>query len=536
MRGNFDSTGRLVTLILRRERIVSAVWILMLALFSVGIAPALDNMFDIEARGALIEMVKNPAMVAMVGPVYGIDNYTSGAMYSNMVLLWVILAVAVMNILLVVRHTRGDEERGRVEVVRSLPVGRLSGLNAAMIAAIIINSTLAILTGLGIAAMGIESMDFAGSMLYGAALGVSGMFFAAVAGLFSQLSASSRGATGFSFTALFVAYIMRAAGDLNSEALSLISPIGLILRAQVFVENYWWPVFIVMLLAAAVAAIAYALNAVRDMDQGFIHARPGRREASSFLRSPFGLAFRLTRNTLFVWFIAMFVLGASYGSVLGDIDNFVANSDFYSMFIGLNPHFTSAQMFVSMVISIMAMFSVVAVLMIIMRLRGEEREGRAEHSLSRAVSRVKYMKDYVILTFAASILIQIAAVKGIYISALTVLPNSGDLTLGYLLMASMVYMPAIWVMIGAAFFLIGLLPRATSAIWGYFGFSFFASFIGRIPGLLPEWLGKLTPFGYIPQLPTDSVNYSTLAILTIVAAVLTAAGFTSFAKRDMLIM
>jgi len=532
MRGNLDNSGRLVRFILRRERVISTIWIVALVLFSVALAPGMGNMFDDEARQALAETLKNPAMIAMMGPVYGIENYTAGAMYSGTMLLWMIIAVAVMNIFLVVRHTRGDEEKGRAEVVRSLPTGRLANLNATMITAVAVNDVLALLTGLGIAAMGVEGMGFAASMLYGAALGVSGLFFAAVAALFSQLLSSSHGAAGYSFLALGVFYMMRAAGDMYSEALSLASPLGLVQRAQVYVENHWWPVLIMLLETVVLVVIAYALNAVRDIDQGFIHARPGREEASTVLRSSFGLAFRLLRNTLIVWVIVMFTLGAAYGSILGDIETFVAESEFYQMIIGANNDYSTAMMFTTMVTSIMALICVIPVLSAATKLRSEEKENRAEHVLARAVTRVKYMGGYVALAFASSVLLQCATAFGLYASAAIVLEE--PIALGFLLKANLVYLPALWGMIGVAVLLIGLLPKATGAIWAYFGFSFFTVFIGRLLEL-PQWLSKISPFGYIPQLPVDSINYTALAVLTVIAAVLTAAGFAFYKKRDTMV-
>jgi len=533
MRGNFDNTGRLVLFTLRRERIMSALWIVLLAAFSVLIAPALGNLFDDTSRMAYVETVNNPAMIAMMGPVYGAENYTVGAMFSNTMLLWVIIAAAIMNILLVIRHTRGDEEKGRIEVVRSLPAGRLANLNATMITAVIVNAGLALLTGLPIALMGIESMDFGSSMLYGVTVGVSGLFFAGLAALFAQLFSSSRGAVGLSFLALAVIYMMRAAGDIDSEALSLASPMGLAQRTQVYVEDHWWPVLVLLIETAVLTLIAFALNAIRDMDQGFIHAKPGRTTASVTLRSPLGLAFRLLRNTLFAWIIGIFLLAASYASILGDIENFVNNSEFYAQVIGLNSNFTTAQMFVSMVISMISLFALVPVLTAAMKLRGEEKDGRTEHVLSRAVSRVRYLSGYTVIAFSTSVLVQFATALGLYSVAVAVLPDPGDLTLGYLLKATFAYLPSIWVIIGAAVLLIGLLPRATGAVWGYFGFTFFATFIGRIPDVLPEWFPRLTPFGYTPQLPVDEINYMTLAVLTGIAAALTAAGFFFYSKRDM---
>lgn len=533
MRGNFENTGKIIRFILRRERVMSVVWLSALLLFSVGLAPALSGMFDDVARAAFVETMNNPAMIAMMGPVYGLDNYTVGAMYSNAMLLWVIIAVAVMNIFLVIRHTRADEEKGRIELVRSLPTGRLSSLHAAMITAVLVNTVLALLTGLGISVMGVESMGFAGSMTYGAAVGAAGLFFAAVAALFAQLSSSSRGATVLSFVTLGIIYIMRAAGDMYSEALSLVSPMGLVQRAQIYVGNYWWPIIILLLETLAVTAVAYALSARRDMDQGFIQAKPGRREAPSSLRSPFGLAFRLSRNMLILWAVGIFVLGASYGAILGDIEAFVAGSDFYSQIIGSNPNFTTAQMFVSMVNAIVSLIAVAPVLVTVLKLRSEERDGHAEHVLSRAVSRGKYLTGYIGLALAASVLMQCAIAFGLYASAVSVLSDPGDLTLGYLLQANLVYLPAAWVMIGMAVLLTGWLPRATAAVWGYYGFAFLASFLGRIPDLLPSWVNKLTPLGYTPQLPVDSVNYVTLIVLTAAAALMTAGGMVFYRKRDL---
>jgi len=530
MRGYFTNTVRLVRFILRRERIVSAVWLACLILFSYTLASGMGEMFDAPARQALAETMKNPAMIAMMGPVYGAGNYTVGAMYSQTMFLWVAMTVAAMNIFLVVRHTRADEERGRAEVVRSLPTGRLATLNAAMITALIVNIILAVFTGLGIASVGEESMGFGPAMLYGAALGIFGLFFAAAAALFSQLSASSRGAIGYSFIALGALYMLRAAGDVGSEALALISPLGLIQRPQFFVENNVLPVLIVFIEAVAVAAAAYILNAVRDIDQGFISARPGRAGGSKLLRTSSGLALRLMRNSMIAWVVVLFCLGASYGTILPDIDMFIEESEFYQLVVGANDEYTHMEMFSTTINIIAAVFAIVPIMTIALRPRTEEREGRAEQILAKPVSREKYLAGYVIPAFLLSVLLQLASVFGLYMASVAFLDE--PLSLIFLLEANMVYLPALWAMIGLAVFLTGLLPRATSFIWAYFGFSFFAVFMGRMMDL-PSFLPKLSPFGFIPQLPVDEVNFTTLLILTVVALSLTLIGTIFYERRDM---
>jgi len=385
------------------------------------------------------------------------------------------------------------------------------------------------LTGISIAVMHIESMGFGACMLYGAGLCVSGLIFAALAALFSQLSSSSRGAFAYSFLILGIFYMVRAAGDVSSEALSRISPLGLVQRSQVFVENNWWPILILILEFIVVAVVAYALNSVRDIDQGFIPARPGRKEASSILQTSFGLSFRLMRNLLFTWFIVMFLLGASYGSILGDIETFVNQSEFYQMMIGVNNEYSVAQMFTTMVNSIAALICLIPLLTLTLKPRGEEQENRAEHVLARVVSRTKYLADYVVLAFASSVLFQCATAFGLYVAGSAVLDE--PIPLGFLLKANLVYLPALWVMIGVTILLIGLLPKVTIVIWVYYGFSFFMNFIARVLDL-PEWLSKISPLSYIPQLPVDSINYSVLIVLVVIAAALSAAGFVFYRKRD----
>jgi ABC-2 type transport system permease protein len=553
MRGNFDNTGRLVRFMLRRERVIASIWIVVIVIFSVALAPGLETMFpDGETRENLTAIYDNPIMVSMMGPIYDINGeFTTGTIYAGMMLLWVMLSVAIMNIFIIIRHTRADEERWRAEVTRSLPVGRLANINAAMLTALIINVILAVVTGLGLTATGTESMSFAGSMLYGAALGACGLVFAAITAIFCQLSASSSGAYGLSFLALGGAYMLRAAGDVSNEILSLISPLGLAQRARVYAENELLPIFALLIIAVALSAIAYKLNSVRDLGQGIIPAKPGRREAKKSLLSPFGLSLRLVRNAIIVWLITMFCLGASYGSIIGEIDRFVGDSPDYLTLVGLSPELLDtlsesdkADMIVDgfggFVTTMMTLIALVPLLIFAMKPKAEEIDGRAEGILSRSVSRVKYLAGYVIITFVMSILVQLCTALGLYGAAATTEAN--PFVLEKLLAANFAYLPAMWLMAGLAVLIVGLFPKAGGVVWGYYGFICFMALIGNIPDLLPEWVANLSPFSFIPAVrvtnfdlfPAPESSIVPLFVLFGIAAVLTAAGFIGYRKRDML--
>jgi ABC-2 type transport system permease protein len=537
MRGNFENTVLLTKAILRRERINSTLWLLVSALFMGFVAFLFTAAMDEASRMEMAAVIQSPAMVAMVGPVYGLDNYTMGAMYTNMMLLFSALAFITMNVMLVVRHTRSDEEKGRYEVVRSLPVGRMANIHATMISAVIINILLAVLIGLSLYLFGDGSMCFAGSMLWGTLMGCIGLVFAAVAALFSQISPSSRGAVGFSLLFMGLLYMMRAVGDVSAEILSLLSPLGLLSRSQAYVENHWWPVPVLLAVAVFVSAAAYVLNAKRDIDRGLLPDKQGRAHAGKLLRTSFGLSLRLLRTPLIVGFITVFCIAAAYGAIMNDIEGFIGTNEMYRQLMMLPEDIggiSSSELllaFLGMIHFIASLMALVAMLIFLLKVRSEEKEIRAETVLAAPVSRYKYLGGYVIIAFVSSVVLQLATAVGLWMSGTAVLENPSDMPLSDLLTANLVYLPALWIVIGIAVLLIGVTPKASGLIWMVYGFVFFVGFLGRLP-VFPEWFPKIAPYGYIPQYPMDDINFLTLGLMTAVAGVLTAAGFYFYGRRD----
>jgi ABC-2 type transport system permease protein len=594
MKGNFENTMKLTRFFLRRERVTSTVWILSIFAVVVGLVPGLQEIMVGEDAAALVNMMENPTMVAMVGPALASINGTYGALYTNFMLLFTALTVGIMNIFLVVRHTRADEELGRYEVVRSLPTGRLAHLNATLVTVIIINTLLAVVMGLGMFALGDESMSFNGSLLWGAALGATGLVFAALAALFSQLSSNARGAISYSFVALIVLYFLRGAGDMQGAlawddallagetpvmtALSLISPLGMVMRTYAFAGDVWWPVFVLLGTAAVIAAFAFKLNASRDIEQGIIPARPGRSFASKMLVAPHGrgLAFKLMR-TAFIWsLVGMFLLGASYASILGEIDEFVARNDMYQGLmlniagIELNvietndgifqridavvdgvviasttdpdeivkmlnmavdyAEYSVQDLFASMIMNMMALMSMVPVILFALRAKAEEKAMRTELLVAASVNKIKYLLGFAVIAFITAPLMQFFLVLGLYGMGVSVV-GEGVLSFSLLLNAAMVYVPALWLMAGISILLLGWIPKTTGFIWVYFTYSFLMLFVGRLGGF-PSWVPYTAPIGYVPQLPIDDNNWLLMAGMTAVAVALTALGLVLYRKRD----
>lgn len=109
----YINTGKLVRFIMRRDRIRISIWIISIIVFTVLIASILPDLYATGAdRQIMAETMKNPAITVMLGPGYGLDNYTDGAMMAHFMLLFSAIATGIMGILFATRHTREDEEEG----------------------------------------------------------------------------------------------------------------------------------------------------------------------------------------------------------------------------------------------------------------------------------------------------------------------------------------------------------------------------------------------------------------------------------------
>lgn len=527
----FAGSGILSGFIIKRDKLRLLLWIIGLTAFFICFVPVFKNMFnnDPAEMAVTVAMMQNPAMIAIIGPVYGAADYTTGAMYANFMLVFSAMLAAVMNISLVTRHTRHDEELGRLEVIRSLPVGRLSNLASTLIVAVEANAVLTILTAAGMYLLREDGMTLNGCVLFAAGVGAAGLFFAAATAVCCQITANNRTASALAYALLMILYIIRAGGDIqDNQVLTVISPLGLVLRTETFVRNYWWPVAVILIIAAAVAVLAFYLAGIRDLNRGLLPERPGRRHGSFLMNSPNGLAVKLLRSSLIIWALTMFILAAMYGSVFGDLDSFLDGNEMLKA-VFQNSQYSAAEQFMALLMVIMSLIGAIPVLNFIGKVSAEEKRGHMENVIGKSVSRYRQMTAYLIPAVAASLLFQLLSALGFWSVGSMVLDTTPSLKV--FLTSAALYLPPIWVMIGLSVMLTAYLPGRTYIIYIYLAYTFFAVYLGTIAGL-PDWTTKITPFGYIPQYPIEEIKAAPLVVQTIIAAVLIAAGMIGYRRRD----
>ena len=523
---------RYIKLIIKRERINSLVWLLGLAGLMIGFAPLFANLFTTPEELYAISVTMNIApMIALVGPMYGMQMLNPAIVMSQMSLLLFVITSACMNIFFVVRHTRADEELGRMEVLRSLPIGRLTSTIATLYSAISLNIKITLVSALGLMFMPIEGMTVTGAFVYSAALGAAGIFFAALALLMAQLFSTARGASTGSLMAMGVLFGLRALGDavVQGSWLSWVSIMGLPMQTYAFYQNRVLPIVVMLGAAAVVSAVALLLCRRRDLGEGLVPARKGAGEASCLLLSPAGFAWRMLRGTFIGWAVTMFSFGAMYGAVFG-MDEFMEIEMLQDMLATMGEIPNMLHGFVGMLLMVMAILSTVPVISAVKRIWGEEKHHRLEQLYARAVSRWKMMMAFMGFGVLFSVIMPAMSALGMFAAS----QGTTGLSVGQFLQAGLNYLPAIWVLLGLSVLLIGLAPKLGWIAWAMVGLSVFFNFFGRIvlPANAVDVAQRFTPFGWVPQLPIDEFTWLPLLALTGIAAALCIIGFLGYRRRD----
>ena len=516
MKNLFYGTPQLMKFLFRKERIAMAIWLAVISVLCLFVAVAFGS---VNAGTDMAALWDNPAVVAMLGPLFG--EIGTNTIYAASMILTLVIIVAIMNIFFVIRNTRAEEEKSLGEVVRSLPVGRLANLAAVMAFAALTNIAIAVLLTIVLCGF----YGFASAAVFGFAVAFGGFVFAGIAAVLANLSASNGSAIGMSIGAVLVFYMLRAIGDVSAEVLSFFSPIGLAARTQPMAENIVWPLFVLLALAAAFTAVAFYLNSIRDFGRGIFNAKAGRREGSFLMQTPAGVLFKLTRRGLLFWAIGLFMLGASYGVVMGETESFL------EMIQGIMPNITDVRMFIVMITMISSVIAVIPALMAILRLGGEEKSGRYEQIFAGSVCKYRMMATHLAYAVTQAFVMTFVAMFGLWATSAAVMDN--PISFGEMFGAFMVYLPASLVMIGLAALLVSVVPKRAGLItYSYIGLSFFVLYLGPMADL-PKAASYITPFGFIPQIPVDTVNPWTLAALTAVAALLMTGSFFMYRRRDL---
>ncbi|UZG58053.1 ABC transporter permease [Rhodococcus opacus] len=540
-RGQYAGTARLVRLALRRDRIQLPVWLLALAALQAFSASSVLGLYPTEPdlRSFAMATAASPVALATNGLVSG---YSAGAVLACQIVMPLSLAAGLMTTLLVVRHTRQNEETGRAELVEAAVVGRKALLTAALVIAVGANLALGLLNVVVLVAAGLP-LD--GSVALGAAVAGAGIAFAAIAAVTAQVTDSARTANGLAGAALGVAFLLRAVGDMTGTVTdngtrvvsgwpTWVSPIGWAEQVRPYDDNAWWVLALPAVFALAVGSVGFALTEHRDIGSGLVPTRPGPARASRSLPTAVGSAWRMQRTILFWWAFGIVVLAVVYGAIADQIDDFLGEgeqvADMMEQLGGGTTNMVDA--YFAAIFGMMAIAVAGYAVQALLRMRGEESAGRLEPVLATAVSRPRWMLAHIGLVTVGIVVLQAltGAATGLAYGLVTDdVPGKVVNLTG----AALVFVPAIGVVAALAVLAFGGVPAwAAGLSWGALAGCLIFGFLGSLLGL-PQAVRDLSPFTHVPPVPAAEVTATPLVWLAVIAVVVGAVGVVLFRRRDL---
>ncbi|MEV4544035.1 ABC transporter permease [Micromonospora echinaurantiaca] len=532
-------TGALARLVLRRDRVRLAIWVLGAPLLGYALAESVVGIYPDESARVGYATTSASSLVARAfnGPIAGTDL---GAVVVAETYVTLALIFALLSTFAVVRHTRQNEETGRAELLGASVVGRYALLTAALLVVVAANVAAAALLAAGLAAAG---LPLAGSLIAAGAIGGVGVAFTGVAAVTAQLSVTSRGANALAAAVVGVAFLLRAAGDVLGDQTdgglrvvsawpSWLSPLGWGNQVRAYVDDRWWVLALPVALLLAAVAAAYALAERRDIGGGLVAPRRGPANAPSGLLSPAGLAWRLQRGALLGWAVGVAVLGFSLG---------IAADEFNAM-IEENPAAAEAiaamgggadlvDAYLAAMLGLFALTIGAYVVQAMLRVRGDESDGVLEAVLATGVSRGRWLGTQVAAAALGALALVLLAglTTGLGHGLVAGDPVGRAVDLGG---AALLRLPALLVVVGVVTALFGLLPRWSVALsWTALLVFLLLGQLGAVLEL-PQAALNLSPYTHVPSVPAVEATALPLVVLTAVAVALLAAGAAAFRHRD----
>jgi ABC-2 type transport system permease protein len=461
---------------------------------------------------------------ALQGPPTALD--TTGGIAVFEVGWYLTIAVALLNIVLVVRNTRAQEASGRLELLRA---GRF-GAHANSIAVFSLAVVVDVVLGAGLALAMILTGAGIGAIAFGGSVAAIGVAFAGIAILAAQLTAHARGAYGVACAMLGLAYIGRALGDtVDSDTLRYLSPLGLAQAAHPFGDFHWWPLAACGGGASVAAAIAIWLEHMRDYDAGLLQPATGSPTAGRFTRTVPGLVTRTQKAGVIACAGALFGIGAGFGAAAVDAGQVAKNSAGTSNILaGFNTDVVDG--FLAMAVLLLGIAAAGAVIAYVLALRAEETSGRADLLLSGTLSKTRFALTHLGVTAVAATLLLCAA--GLGLGAIHAVRSEDSAQVLRLVVASLGQLPGLVFFAGLTIALIGLVPRLAWLPWVVLAASAVVSILG--PSMdLPTRAMNVSVFHHVPRLPGGAVDIFPPAMLAVLGAIAAGVGVAAFTRRDL---
>lgn len=522
-RNTLAGLGSYLAFTLKRNLVRYLVWIAVVVGLFAYVAIYYQSLFTTQAElNQFIAISSAPGMTALVGKP---GSATMGGAVWTKIWMTLAMTLAIGMVFQITKGARGDEESGRLELIRSRAFGLHAPLTSAVGGALVLSVVIGAVSTFVAHALGLDpaGTGMKGSLTFGLSLMGCGFLGVAVGALTNQLSASASLANSNGSLIIVGFFVLRMLGDMNENVLTWFSPIGWGEKMAPWGDNKMWLILPFLLLTALALWVAYFIEARRDFGSGVLKDKAGRTKANALMQTSWGFVLHLYRGPLIGWLLGMTCAGLLFGSVARQMLDMIKN-----MKVGMLQG-TGMDALLGLLLVFIAIVAMILPLQMMTGLRLDEARGLSEAQLTRGMSRYRIVVErYIIAAITLVILLLVggASMGASYGSMAHDMSQTSTMALD-----ALVYVPGILTIFSLVVVLFGFVPRATvPAAWFIYAAMYFDILIGDALKL-PAWINNIMPFTGTPRMPYEKFDAS-VWWFACAAVVLLGIGLLGFRRRD----
>src|SRR6266508_967918 len=306
-----------VRLMVRRYRLLITSWLVLLVALTGATASAYQSTYPTqEQRRTATELAQhNTATTLLYGELA--DPGTPALMFSWEIGAIATILAAIMGLLVGVLVTRAAEDDGTLELMRSAGIDPRAPLRSALVVLALVAPflTLGCAGAAGRAVGHVDAFTWSGSVAFGAVVGMTFLAVGVLTVLLAQVAPTAGTARIVGSAAIGTAFAIRALADTQHIGwLNWLTPLGMRATVRPFVANRWWALAVYVGVVLALAWLATLLSDRREYGAGLIPRRDVH-DAQLNIRSGFGLAGRLARQSVLTWTVAVACIGTLFSAM-----------------------------------------------------------------------------------------------------------------------------------------------------------------------------------------------------------------------------
>ncbi|MGD8150400.1 hypothetical protein [Ornithinimicrobium sp. Y1694] len=522
---------RLVALLLRRHRVALLAWTLSLLALVAATVPAYEATYPgLAARSVIVEQMRADQGSRVLYGELGADG-TYGQLFAWETGTYVLLLVAVAAILLGIALTRGEEDAGRVELVRSVGVEP----GAPVRAALLVLSGFCVVVGAGTAGILLAQHDpvelsATGAWGFAALTVVVGWTFGLIAVLSAQLRGDASGARSLAFLVLGMAFATRAIADAAASGrlgwLNWLSPLGWKAVLAPWDGDRTWTLIPMLVVPLGLAFVVLVTVTRREVGGALLGGTKGSARRLR-VRTVEGWSGVQARGALLGWTVGVLGVAVLFGSMAEGLSGTMEQDPtmrdlLQQMGVDLG---SPMEAYFSLLGGMVAVTAMIGAVSLVLRWRGEEVSGRLVHELAVGTPRWRSLLARAAVAGVAGVLWLAAGGAAMGVLGRVLLGEGSGDPVGAALRGTLGEAPGLLAAVGISTLLCAVAPRvAVLGSWLVVGWCAFVLWFGQLVSL-PEPLLEATVLGHSGAL--------SLVALGLLAAVTLAAGAALVGRRDL---